>query len=141
MDGTRLPSTPWPFWTCLSIYFRLVKMMMKNVASKSNLALHIMKYSKERFWYKRLPLFNSSCHIWVVNWFCLQLRLQELDHPGIRRNPWVAILNPFDNFYCRAKIHLLTQIWQNKKVKAISFNLFEYYYIAKAATTESPFTK
>ena len=37
MDGPRLPSTPWQFWTCINIYFRLVK--MKNIASKSNLAL------------------------------------------------------------------------------------------------------
>ena len=38
MDGTRLPSTPWPFWNTTSCR---VKMMMKNIASKSNLALSI----------------------------------------------------------------------------------------------------
>ena len=43
MDGTRLPSTPWPFLD-LYIYFRQVKMMMKNIASKSNLAL-VKKHS------------------------------------------------------------------------------------------------
>jgi hypothetical protein len=34
MDGTRLPSAPWPFWTCISTSGK-VKIMMKNVASKS----------------------------------------------------------------------------------------------------------
>ena len=39
MEGTRLPSTPLLFWTCISTSGIKVKMMMKNVASKSNLAL------------------------------------------------------------------------------------------------------
>ena len=39
MDGTRLLSTPWPFWTCISTS-SIAKMMMKNIASKSNLALY-----------------------------------------------------------------------------------------------------
>ena len=38
MDGIRLQSTLLPFWTCISTS-GIVKMMMKNVASKSNLAL------------------------------------------------------------------------------------------------------
>ena len=38
MDRTRLPGTSWPFWTCISTS-GIVKMMMKNVASRINLAL------------------------------------------------------------------------------------------------------
>ena len=34
MDRTRLPSTPWTFWICISTSGTELKMMMKNVASK-----------------------------------------------------------------------------------------------------------
>jgi hypothetical protein len=38
MDRTRLPSTLWPFGPVFVLQVK-VKMMMKNIASKSNLAL------------------------------------------------------------------------------------------------------
>jgi len=45
MYGTRLPSTPWPFWTCIGI-----QMTMKNIASKSNLALLKVSNLKSKLW-------------------------------------------------------------------------------------------